>query len=90
MITHAGNVPSENVTGQPQTMHEIEKFLTYLSQEDLTPGTLAMYRGNLLLFGQWMTDKGLTVATLTQANLRDYKAELKERYKPATINGKLV
>lgn len=71
-------------------MNEIEQFLNHLSNEDLTPGTLAAYRGNLLLFGQWMTDNGLIVATLTQVNLRRYRDELKQRYKPATINNKLI
>lgn len=71
-------------------MHEIQKFLNHLQSEDLTPGTVLAYRGNLLLFGQWMTDNGLTVATLTQANLRQHREELKQRYKPATINNKLI
>lgn len=70
-------------------MGEIEQFLSYLSNEDITPGTLAAYRGNLLLFGQWMTDNGLTVATLTPANLRQHREELKQHYKPSTINNKL-
>lgn len=68
----------------------IDLFLDYLQCEDLSPGTLAMYRANLRLFGQWLGENGLTVATLSQANLRDYKNGLKERYKPTTINGKLV
>lgn len=71
-------------------MNEIDLFLTHLQTEDLSPGTLATYRANLRLFGQWLTDNGLTVSTLTQANLRDYKNKLKERYKPATVNIKLV
>ena len=70
-------------------MVEIEQFLNHLSQEDLTPGTLAAYRGNLFLFGEWMTKNGLTVATLTQANLRQHREALKEKYKPVTINNKL-
>jgi site-specific recombinase XerD len=68
----------------------IDHFLTHLQDEDLSPGTLNTYRANLRLFGQWLTDNGLTVSTLTQANLRDYKNNLKERYKPATINIKLT
>lgn len=71
-------------------MTEIDLFLTHLQSEDLSPGTLATYRGNLLLFGQWLIENGLTVATLTQGNLKDYKAQLKQRYKPATINIKLA
>lgn len=89
MTTHAGNAHRGNVTRQPETMHEIEQYLNHLQSEDLTPGTLAAYRGNLLLFGQWMTDNGLTVATLTPGELRQYREELKQRYKPATINNKL-
>lgn len=71
-------------------MTEIDLFLAHLQSEDLAPGTLATYRGNLLLFGQWLTENGLTVATLTQGNLKDYKADLKQRYKPATVNIKLT
>lgn len=67
----------------------IGNFLTYLQSEDITPGTIAQYRANLLLFGEWIARQGLTVSTLTPANLRDYREELKQRYKPATINGKL-
>jgi len=68
----------------------IKEFLTHLQSEDLSPGTLATYRANLLLFGQWLIENGLTVPTLSQGNLKDYKAQLKERYKPATINIKLA
>ena len=89
MIIHAGNVPRENVTWPGHSMIEIEQFLNHLQSEDLTPGTLAAYQGNLFLFGQWMTENGLTVATLTQANLRQHREALKEKYKPATINNKL-
>lgn len=71
-------------------MTEIDLFLTDLQSEDLAPGTLATYRSNFRLFAQWLTDKDLNVATLTQAILRDYKIELKERYKPSTINTKLT
>lgn len=71
-------------------MVEIENFLNHLSQEDLTPGTLAAYRGNLLLFGEWMTCSSLNLSTLTPANLRQHREELKQRYKPTTINNKLV
>lgn len=72
-------------------MTEIELFLRYLhSEEDLTDGTLANYRCNLSLFGQWMIEQGKTVTSLTPADLRDYKAELKTRYKPPTINNKLT
>lgn len=70
-------------------MHEIEKFLNHLSNEDLTPGTFAAYRGNLLLFGEWMACSSLNLSTLTPANLRQHREELKQRYKPATINNKL-
>lgn len=69
---------------------EIDLFLAHLKSEDLSPGTVATYQGNLLLFDQWLTENGLTVATLTRPNLIDYKAELKQRYKPATINLKLT
>lgn len=71
-------------------MIEIDLFLTYLQTEDLSPGTLANYQANLRLFGKWLTENGLTVATLNQADLRDYKNQLKERYKPPTINTKLA
>jgi len=70
-------------------MLEIKQFLTYLTSEDLTPGTIAAYRGNLLLFGQWMTANGLTVPELGPVHLKAYKEELKQKYKPSTINNKL-
>lgn len=69
---------------------EIDLFLAHLKSEDLSPGTVATYQGNLLLFDQWLTNNGLTVATLARSNLVDYKAELKQKYKPATINLKLT
>lgn len=69
---------------------EIELFLAHLKSEDLSLGTVATYQANLLLFDQWLTSNGLTVSALTQALLVDYKAELKGRYKPATINIKLT
>lgn len=69
---------------------EIDLFLAHLKSEDLSPGTVATYQGNLLLFDQWLTDNGLTVATLARGHLVGYKAELKQRYKPATINIKLT
>lgn len=69
---------------------EIDLFLVHLKSEDLSPGTVSTYQGNLLLFDQWLTQNGLTVATLTRSNLVDYKTELKRTYKPATINLKLT
>lgn len=71
-------------------MTEIELFLNHLQSEDLTAGTLANYRSNLRQFGRWLIDHNKTVASLTQVDLRDYKTELKDCYKPATINTKLV
>lgn len=71
-------------------MTEIELFLNHLQSEDLTAGTLANYRSNLRQFGRWLIDHNKTVASLTQADLRDYKTELKDCYKPATINTKLA
>lgn len=70
-------------------MTEIDHFLCYLQSEDLTPGTIANYRGNLRLFGQWMTVQGKTISALTPSDLKQYKNHLQEKYKPLTINTKL-
>jgi len=71
-------------------MTEIELFLTHLQSEDLAPGTIANYGGNLRMFAQWVTDQAKTIATLTPADMKQYKTELKARYKPATVNIKLA
>jgi len=71
-------------------MVEIEQFLNHLQSEDLTPGTLAAYRGNLFLFGQWLTENGLTLAKLAPTDMRQHREELKQHYKPTTINNKLI
>lgn len=69
----------------------INRFLAEIEQsEDYAPGTLANYRVNLRMFDQWLDSQGKTVATLTHSDLKDYRDQLKVKYKPGTINRKLT
>lgn len=70
-------------------MVEIDRFLTYLQSEDIATGTLANYRINLPLFAQWLADRELTITQLTPGTMKEYKEDLKRRYKPHTVNRKL-
>lgn len=70
---------------------EIERFLTHLQEdEDLTAHTMANYRCNLRLFEQWLESQGKTLPTLTQTDMKQYREQLKAKYKPSTINKKLA
>jgi len=71
-------------------MTEIDLFLSHLQSEDLASGTIANYGGNLRMFARWVTAQAKTLPTLTPADMKQYKAELKDRYKPATVNTKLA
>lgn len=72
-------------------MVEIDRFLTHLQEnEDLAQSTLAGYRVHLGLFGRWLDGHRKTLATLTTADMRQYRDELKAKYKPGTVNKKLI
>lgn len=71
-------------------MKEIDQFITHIEQnEDLAPGTVLNCRSNMRLFSQWLQDRSLTIATVTHADMKAYRDELKIRYKPSTINRSL-
>lgn len=70
---------------------EIAQFLAHLEgTEDYTPGTLANYRINMRLFDCWLQERSLTIPQVTHIDLRQYRDELKAKYRPATINKKLA
>lgn len=70
---------------------EIDHFLTYLEQnEDYVLGTMANYRINMRLLSEWVDSQGKTVATITHADMKQYRDNLKEKYKPGTVNKKLA
>lgn len=72
-------------------MLEINEFITYLADsEDLAQSTLNGYRQQLALFGRWVDTNGLTLSTLTIADMRNYRDQLKAKYKPGTVNKKLI
>jgi site-specific recombinase XerD len=70
---------------------EILRFLTYLEQtEDYSANTMANYRINMRLFSEWIDSQGKTIATVTHADMREYRDGLKAKYKPGTVNKKLA
>lgn len=73
-------------------MTEIELFLDHLGERDLTKETLSHYRVALTDFFEWFTQatgQPGAAAWVTPLDLRQYREALKEKYKAATVNGKL-
>lgn len=71
---------------------EINLFLDHLGERDLTKDTLSHYRIALSDFFEWFTQAtGQTgaAAWVTPLDMRQYRDTLKEKYKAATVNGKL-
>lgn len=63
-----------------------------LEGEDLSPHTRRAYRADMIQFRRWWeetTGEAFDPAALTLPDLRDWRAFLQRRYKPATVNRKL-
>lgn len=72
---------------------ETDLFLYHLRQKDAAAGTIGNYRNTLEHFFTWFsvtTGQELMASNVTSFDVRRYRDELKQSYKPGTINRKLT
>src|SRR3954447_4669794 len=74
---------------------ELTEFLGELGRREAAANTVASYRQDLALFGQWLeatNGEAFSAAAVTPTDIREYRSYLQnvERRAPATINRKLA
>jgi len=67
----------------------IDAWLDYERGEGASAATLAAYRKGLDVWAAWLTESNATPGTVTPATVRQFKADLSERYSAQTVNLRL-
>src|SRR5712691_7434441 len=73
------------------TDNAVAAFLTFLADEQVSVRTAQLYLGHLGRFASWLRDQyQADVVDATSHDLRQYRAHLAERQKPASVNAALA
>jgi site-specific recombinase XerD len=69
----------------------VAAFLTFLAEEQVSARTAQLYLGHLGRFAAWLREQyQADLADATSHDLREYRARLAERQKPASVNAALA
>jgi site-specific recombinase XerD len=72
------------------TDNAVAAFLTFLAEEQVSARTAQLYLGHLGRFAAWLRDRYCAdLVDATSHDLREYRAQLAERQKPASVNAAL-
>jgi site-specific recombinase XerD len=87
-------VPSSTDLSQAlirSTDNTVAAFLTFLAEEQVSVRTARLYLGHLGRFAAWLREQyRADLVDATSHDLREYRARLAERQKPASVNAALA
>jgi len=94
-IVYSGrHVPSSQVASQTlarSTDNVVAAFLRFLADEQVSARTAQLYLGHLGRFGTWLREHyHADLLEATSHDLREYRAQLADRQKPASVNAALA
>jgi integrase/recombinase XerC len=73
------------------TDNAVAAFLTFLAEEQVSAKTARLYLGHLARFAAWLREQyRAQLLDATSRDLREYRALLAERQKPASVNAALA
>src|SRR5713226_2866083 len=73
------------------TDNTVAAFLTFLAEEQVSARTAQLYLGHLGRFAAWLREQyQADLVDATSHDLREYRARLAERQKPASVNAALA
>ena len=73
------------------TDNTVAAFLTFLAEEQVSARTARLYLGHLGRFAAWVREQyRADLVDVTSHDLREYRARLAERQKPASVNAALA
>ena len=73
------------------TDNTVAAFLTFLADEQVSARTARLYLGHLGRFAAWLREQyRAELVDTTSHDLREYRARLAERQKPASVNAALA
>lgn len=64
----------------------VTDWLDYEEQEGASLNTITTYRRSINIFAGWLASRGLTVGTVTPADVRQFKADYAKRFSVQTVN----
>jgi site-specific recombinase XerD len=86
---HRSAAPSQGLI--PSTDNTVATFLTFLAEEQVSARTARLYLGHLGRLAAWLREQyRAELIEATSHDLREYRARLAERQKPASVNAALA